>query len=316
MDREKTSKLVRVAKMYYQLDKSQQDIANELRTSRPSVSRLLQEAKEQGIVQIEVVDPYQGVFELSEQIEKRFGLKKCIIVNVPVYDDAHIKQHLGKEGAKYLHHIVQSGDTIGTTWGTTLYEVSQNLLPKNVTDVTIVQLNGGVSYSETNTYASDILSYFGNAFNSVPHFLPLPAVVDHLAVKEGIVADRHIKQVLELGRKANIALFTVGGRHEESTLVKADYFTDEELAILAETKAVADICSRFFDINGVISNRDINARTIGINLDELRQKEHSILIAGGRQKVAGIIGALNGEYADVLITDQFTAESILEYDPI
>lgn len=312
MDKERITKLVKVAKMYYHLECSQQDIANELGTSRPSISRLLQEAKEEGIVQIEVVDPYQGVYELSEKIEQKFNLQKCIIVNVPNYDDTLVKQYLGKEGAKYLRETVQSGDIIGTTWGTTLYEVTRNLLPKNVTDVTVVQLNGGVSYSETNTYASDILSYLGNAFNTVPHFLPLPAVVDHVAVKEGIVADRHIKKVLELGIKANIAVFTVGGRHENSTLVKADYFTEEELEILAETEAVADICSRFYDINGAISNDNLNARTIGISLDDLKQKEHAILIAGGRNKVAGIIGALNGGYADVLITDQYTAESVLE----
>ncbi|MBU9711960.1 sugar-binding transcriptional regulator [Evansella tamaricis] len=312
----KLSRLVKAAKMYYQLDYSQQKIANELQISRPSVSRLLHEAKEQGIVEIHINDPASGVQKLAQLIKSRFKVKDCIVVNVPMFEDAVIKEYLGKQASTYLRDLVKEGDIIGTTWGTTLYEIARHMQPKNVPYVKVVQMNGGISHSETNTYASEIVNFLGKAFDTPPHFLPLPAVVDHLVVKQAIVADRHIKRVLDLGKEANIAVFTVGDPHEESTIIKADYFSEDDLQILREKRAVGDICSRFFDIEGRICSEEINARTIGIELFDLSKKETTILVAGGQKKISGILGALNGNYANVLITDQFTAEALLEMQPM
>jgi deoxyribonucleoside regulator len=126
-------------------------------------------------------------------------------------------------------------------------------------------------------------------------------------------ADRHIKRVLDLGREANIAVFTVGPIRSESLLFQLGYFTEEDMQMIY-SKAAGDICSRFFDQNGNILNESLNDRTLGIELDNLKQKEHSILVAGGAQKIDGIYGALKGGYANVLITDQFTARFLLDKD--
>lgn len=311
MSKEKLTRIVKTAKMYYQLDYSQQRIAKELNISRPSVSRLLQEAKALGIVQIQIIDPDQGVQELSELVKEKFQLKECIIVDTPVNEDNVLKKEIGKKAADYLHHIVKDGDIIGTTWGTTIFEIARQVEQKSVYDLNIVQLNGGVSYSQTNTFAAEILNYLGKAFNTSPHFLPLPAIVDHLLVKQAIVSDRHIRRVLDLGKQANIVILTVGDRNEDSTLVKADYFTENDLRIIKEKNAVGDICSRMIDINGNVCHKEIDARTIGVELEDLKQKEYSLLVAGGLNKVEGITGALRGGYANVLITDKFVAEALL-----
>src|SRR4051794_16721975 len=186
---EKISRLVEVAKMYYQLDYSQQEIAKKLGISRPTVSRLLVQAVEEGVVHIKICDPAEDVQELALQIKEKFHLKHCIVASIPEYKDELIQEKLGEVSADYLYKIVQSGDTIGITWGTTLYQLVKQIQPKNVKDVTIVQLNGGVSYSESNTYASEIVNGLANAFHTIPHFLQVPAVVDHVVVKQAIIAD-------------------------------------------------------------------------------------------------------------------------------
>ncbi|CAG9619991.1 sugar-binding transcriptional regulator [Sutcliffiella rhizosphaerae] len=312
MQNEKIARLVEVAKMYYLFNYSQQEIAKKLGVSRPTVSRLLDQAKQDGVVHIKICDPTEDVNGLSLQLKERFRLKDCVVTSVPTYEDGHIKGKLGEAAAEYLYGIVQNGDTIGITWGTTLYQLSQQLSPKSVHDVEIVQLNGGVSYSELNTHASDIINGLAAAFHTTPHFLPVPAVVDHPVVKQAIVADRHINKVLELGKKANIAIYTVGEAGEQSTLMRAGYFLENDVEILKRNETVADICSRFIDKNGHISNQSLNDRTIGIELSQLAEKEYSILVAGGNKKIDGILGALNGQYANVLITDQYTAKALLE----
>jgi deoxyribonucleoside regulator len=311
LEHEKLSKIIEAAKLYYLLDYNQHEIAQKLGVSRPTVSRFLQLAKSEGIVEINIKDPTENVEKLSAQLEQKFKLKKAVVVSIPQFEDHIIKNYLGEKTAEYLHEIVKDNDIIGVTWGTTLYHVAIELKQKFVKDVKVVQLKGGVSHSETNTYASEILYLFGKAFNTTPLHLPLPAIVDQVVVKQAMEQDRHIGKILELGKQANIALFTNGFVNPDSLLFQLGYFTESDLKTL-NGKAVGDICSRFFDENGNICNLSLNERTLGINLEDLKKKEYSILVAGGPNKIAGIYGALKGRFANVLVTDQFTAQFLLD----
>ncbi|MCM3690350.1 sugar-binding transcriptional regulator [Neobacillus niacini] len=311
MDQEKLSKVIEAAKLYYLLDYNQNEIAKKMGISRPTVSRLLQQAKSEGIVQITIMDPTEDIENLAFQLEKRFNLKKVIVASIPQFENHIIKNYLGEKAAIYLHEIVKDHDIIGVTWGTTLYHIAVELKQKFVKDVKVVQLKGGVSHAETNTYASEILYLFGKAYNTTPHNLPLPAIVDHVVVKQAMEADRHIHKILELGKQANIAVFTMGSIKKDSLLFQMGYFTESDQKALNE-KAVGDICSRFFDKNGEVCNESLNERTLGVKLEDLRNKEYSILVAGGPNKIEGIYGALKGNYANVLITDQFSAKFLLD----
>lgn len=307
----KSSKVIEAAKLYYLLDFTQSEIAKKLGVSRPTVSRLLQQAKAEGIVQIKINDPTEEVEKLSLELENNFWLKKALVTSVPAYEDHLIKNYLGGATAEYLNQIVKDEDVIGVTWGTTLYHVAIELKQKFVRNVQVVQLKGGVSHAETNTYASEVMYLFGKAFNCTPHHLPLPAIVDHVVVKQAMERDRHIRAIMDLGKQANIAVTTMGSVKKDSLLFKMGYFTEADLKSLNQ-KAVGDICSRFFDQNGLICNQDLNERTLGIELEDLKGKEHSILVAGGADKINGIYGALMGNYANTLITDQFTARFLLD----
>lgn len=311
MEPDKLNKVIEAAKLYYLLDYNQNDIAKMLGVSRPTVSRLLQLAKNEGIVQIKIRDTTEDSENLAYQLEQKFKLKKAIVVSVPQYENNIIKNYLGEKAASYLHDIVKDGDIIGVIWGTTLYHVAVELKHTFVKDVKVVQLKGGVSHSDTHTYASEILYLFGKAFNTNPLNLPLPAIVDHVVVKQAMEADRHIRKVLDMGKQANIAMFTCGAVKSESLLFQLGYFTEEDIQKVT-AEAVGDICSRFFDKDGKICNPSLNERTLGIDLEEFKKKEYSILVAGGANKIEGIHGALKGEYANVLITDQYTAKFLLD----
>ena len=75
MDKEKLSKVLEAARLYYLLDYNQNEIAKILGISRPTVSRLLQQAKSEGIVQITIMDPTEDVENLAIDLEKKFNLK-------------------------------------------------------------------------------------------------------------------------------------------------------------------------------------------------------------------------------------------------
>lgn len=311
MEENKISKMVEAAKMYYQLDLSQQEIAKQLGVSRPTVSRLLQQAKAEGIVRIEIMDPEESLQRIELELAQKYKLKAVMVVPVATNDETLIKEMIGKRTAQYLHEVVTDHDIIAVTWGTTMYRVAMELQPKAIQGAQVVQLKGGVSHSQTNTYASEVLHLFGQAYQTTPHYLPLPAIVDSALVKETVETDRYIQRQLELARKANIAIFTVGGVMSDALLFRLGYFSEHDLALLAE-RAVGDICSRFYDQEGNIVNEELTNRTVGIPIDELKSKEQSILVAGGSTKLEAIRGAIRGGYNNVLVTDQYTAKELLK----
>ncbi|MCJ8012411.1 sugar-binding transcriptional regulator [Paenibacillus sp. KQZ6P-2] len=310
MDIEKQRLSIEAARLYYQSDFSQQDIAARLGVSRPTVSRLLQFAKEQGYVRIDIVDPNEDLNVLSQKLKNKYGLDTVQVCYSPLNTYEEIKKHITKQTADYLHETIQDKDIIGVTWGTTMYAVAQQLQHKNVKGVEVVQLKGGVSHSHVNTYAAETVNLFAEAYQTVARYLPLPVIFDSIDLKRIVEEDRHINRIIDLGKQANIAIFTVGTVKEDALLFRLGYFNEKEQKLLKKNGA-GDICSRFFDKDGNICSEEINNRTVGIDLYELRKKEKSILVAGGQRKVEAIHAALAGKYANILVTDQFTAQALL-----
>lgn len=311
MDKEKQRLSIDAARLYYQSDYSQQQIATRLGVSRPTVSRLLQYAKEQGYVRIHIADPLEDIGELAKRLKERYRLEQVRVAYSPLNEYEEIKKNIGRKAAAFLHEIVKDGDIIGVTWGTTMYSLACQLKGKRVQGVEVVQLKGGVSHSQSNTYAAETVHLFAKAYHTIARYLPLPVIFDNPDLKRMVENDQHIRRIIELGRQANIAVFTVGTVKDDALLFRLGYLGPEEKTVLQQT-GVGDICSRFFDAEGRICNEAINSRTVGIELADLRHKESSILVAGGERKIAAIQAALAGGYANILITDQFTAKALLE----
>ena len=311
VDSEKQQLSIEAAKLYYKSDYSQQQIACQLGISRPTVSRLLQYAKEKGFVKINIVDPFDDLDKMSYQLKEKYELKDVRVVFSPKDDYELIRKYISKEAAEYLSEVLKNGDMLGVSWGTTMYEVAKNLVPKNLKGIQVIQLKGGISYSEVNTYAFETMELFAEAFHTVPRYLPLPVIFDNAAVKEMVENDRNIKSIIEMGVHANIAIFTVGTVRDDALLFRLGYLNESEKKRLKQ-ESVGDICSRFFDENGKGCSEEINNRTIGISLENLRKKEKSILVAGGSHKVKAIRAALKGKDANIFITDKYTAKKLLE----
>ena len=81
---------VKAAYYYYKKDRKLADIAETLGVSRVTLNKLLQEAREEGIVRIDIIDRENvtGVLELEELAKERFGLKNIMIAQ-PVSNDYH-----------------------------------------------------------------------------------------------------------------------------------------------------------------------------------------------------------------------------------
>ncbi|WP_333686105.1 sugar-binding domain-containing protein, partial [Mitsuokella jalaludinii] len=141
---------------------------------------------------------------------------------------------------------------------------------------------------------------------------PIPVMFDNTEVKRLVEQDKYVKSILDMGRRANIAVVTVGPASDESILFHLGYYINENDRELLSQKAAGDFCSRFYDDNGKIVDEELNNRTVGIQLDEFQKKETRILVAGGKEKLRAIHAALKAGYVNILITDQYTALALKE----
>jgi len=306
------SLMIEIARLYYEHDFSQQEIAKKVGISRPGVSRLLQRARKQGIVKIEINDPDRRGTKLEAQLKNKFSLKKVVVVPDQVENSNIIKARLGRAAVKMMDELVHEGVVLGVSWGTTMQEVAKRAPVRVVKDMIVVQLNGGVSRAEYDTHASEIAQKIGENYRAIPFLLPLPAIVDNADLKKAIVSDKNIARTLQLAREASVAMYTVGSFGYNSVLVKADYFETAEVEDLLSKGAVADICSRIITHQGEICSADLNERTIGIDLEELQKKPYSIAVAGGKEKLHAIKAALRGKHFNILITDEWVANELLQ----
>ena len=123
-----TRLLVKCCLLYYRENLGQQEICDILGVSRPTVSRLLKQGREQGIVKIEVHDPFAPEFgETERKLEERFGLQEVIVVeDRPVeIESEHVSALLAATALAYLDRVLKDGDTVGVTLGFTLHNIAR-----------------------------------------------------------------------------------------------------------------------------------------------------------------------------------------------
>mgnify|MGYP005842686171 CR=1 FL=1 len=309
--------LSKVSKLYYEQNLTQQTIAERLRLSRPKVSRLLQQAIDEGIVQITVLSPPGTYSALEGQLEERCGLEEVVVVEVDESaSDGAITREVGIAAADYLQRTLQPGDIIGVSWGTTLSAMVNALQPTPLSDVHVVQMIGGLGPPEAETHATDLCRRIARLLSSRLTLIPAPGIVDNLEAKQVLLSDSYVQSAFALFPRISVAYVGIGTPVGSSLLLRdTSIIQRAELDALLAKGAVGDIALRFFDARGVPTPSDLDERVIGITLEELRHIPRVVGMAGGIHKLEVVCGALRGGLIDVLITDHVLAARLLECAP-
>jgi len=301
--------MARIAWLYYHQGLTQQEIGDRLGLSRVKVVRLLARARDEGIVQIRVDHPSLRYVELEERLQEAFGLAGAVIVPTGETEE-QTREAIGQFGAMYLERTVAPGDAVGTAWGVTLRHVARHLRPRPLSDVTVVQLLGGL-HADGLINPLDVARVVAEKFEGRLQMLYTPAIVDTPEIRDALLSDNAIAQTLAAGAAVKKALVGIGDVTDDSSLLRWQALSPAEMSELRRLGAVGDILGRHFDIHGRPVETPLSERTIGISLDALQAIPHVIAVAGGARKVEAIVGALRGGYVDTLITDHRTAKAVL-----
>ncbi|MFK9091812.1 sugar-binding transcriptional regulator [Bacillus salipaludis] len=303
--------LVKVAQMYYDEGATQSEIAEVIGVSRSLVSKYLTKARELGIVEITIHDEGLHQFsQLERKVERLYNLREVVCIESVGQDSS--KKQLGEAVSEFLQRVIKDGQIIGFSSGTTLYEVAKAMnSPQLFPNVTIVPLVGGVGNERVDIHSNSIVAKIGAAIQAHSELLHLPVMVDTKEAKDVLMRQPTIKNTFDLAEKSDIAVVGIGGRPEHSTMVQS-YLGSEFQTISEDTEIVGDICYNFINKFGKPAANQWNKRVIAIELEKLKRIPLVIGVAAGLEKVEAIKAALEGHLVHVLITDEVTANALVE----
>ena len=307
--------MTKIAKMYFEWDLNQTDIARQLGISQATVSRLFKRAKEEGIVRISVSIPAGVNADLEAQLIKKYALKDAIVVDVLRDDENLIMRDIGASAAYYVENLIKDNEVIGiSSWSSSLLATIDAMQPPVPAKkgVKVVQILGGVGNPSAEMHATRLTSRLASLVNGSAIFLPAPGVVGTEAALQVLLEDPYVKEAMGLFNRVTMALVGIGAVEPSRLLNQSgNIFTQEEQDYLSSHGAVGDILLRFFDEHGEPVESSFNHRVISMQLEQLKRVDRSIGVAGGIRKYKAVLGALSGHWINVLITDRTTAEKLV-----
>lgn len=303
--------MVLASKLYYKDNLTQQQIAQQLNVSRMKVSRLLQQAKEEGIVRITI--DYSGTYPgMEKALQDKYRLKDAVVIDTSVGVPA--KEQVASAAAFYLENYTKKRSTIAVGWGTTMKLVPDYIHQMEAYDLTFCPIIGGQGQRELDMHATTIASNFAKKTGGRALSLIAPALVESGEEKQILMRNDLIRRVVETAANAEYAVFSLGNPLViNSSISKSGYFIDEDLAQLEREGAVCDLVSTVF-LNKESGEccKSITDRCIGITGQQLKRIPNKICVVESEEKKESVKAALDGGYIDVLIVDQVIAEFLIK----
>lgn len=305
--------MTRAAWYYYNLDLTQSEVASELNISRQKVQRLIQKAKDMGIVQIQVSHPDVRILEVERDLTEKYSLENSIVV--PSIKDEDVLESIGKAGSFYVKQLIKNTDwinSIGMGWGATMHAFASQLDSFRVErDLEVVTLVGNL-LKDTAVNPFSIAGTVAKKIDASCYNLWAPSIVQDKERAAIFKSEPWIKKALEKTHNLDLAIVSIGQLSKEATLRELGYLTENDVKKLKAKGAVGDILSQFFDRDGKLVDTNFHDRVIASPVEKLNREDRIVIgMAGTKKKTTAISGALKGGYIDTLVTDEGVAKSLL-----
>jgi len=310
LDAPQIEMLLKVARRYYLEGAGQADIADEIHVSRPTVSRMLTQAREVGIVKITVEHPHERTSAIEAELVQAFGLKRAWVCEVGPNEDSH--DAVARLAATAMPTVIQRDSIVGLSNGTTLASMVNAMGTHRRNDACVVQLIGALGEDNHLIDSPDICHRMADRLNATYRAIPAPLVMRTARLASAMRRESSISVTLALGSRPDVALVGIGLTDERGSGHIFDrWMTPQISEWLSQSGVVGHVLGHHYDINGVHIESPLCHRTIGVPLDRLRQIPLVVGIVEGAVKVPAILGALAGGYINALVTDEATARLLL-----
>ncbi|MFZ7133924.1 MAG: sugar-binding transcriptional regulator [Eubacteriales bacterium] len=303
--------LIRASELYYQQNLSQNEIAEFFSISRPTVSRLLDEAKETGIVEIIIHSPINKNIQLSKKVRQTFNLKDAVVLKGNyLYEEA--LQKCSVIASQYVHSILGNNMSIGISWGFPMNCFAEALEKKEYYNVNVVQMVGCLGTGNPNLDGLELAIKISEKLKGTYSNIYAPVFVDSAVVQRYFLAEHQIENTIRKAQKTDIIITGVGSLFDDtSSLQTTGYICEEERQNLLAKGAVGHMLSRMIDMEGNEIPLD-HKYVISASLDCLKQSRWSICISAHPKKTKPLYAALTSSYINIPIIDESLAQSLLD----
>jgi DNA-binding transcriptional regulator LsrR (DeoR family) len=296
---------------------SQADIATQLTVSRSTVSRMLKEARHRGIVEIIIHHPLARSTDLESDLKDFYHLKAARVLSEAASSHEETIRRVGALAAEYLEEQLFAGAVLGIGWGFAVSRVVQAMRKPGRFPVDVVQLVGSAGQVGPERDGLEIARHLAETLGGRCLHIPAPIIVRSPAVARALEEDPSIQEALRMAQEADFAVVGLGSVEAvHSTILESGYLSAEDLSQLSEAGAVGDVCNHWYCANGNECATPVNSRVVGLDLEQLKAISTMVAVASGPFKVQSILGALRGQYIDVLVTDRQTALQLLRNTPM
>lgn len=296
--------LVLLSEMYYIQGRTQKDISDQLGLSRPAVSRLLQAARDEGIVNITIVDPSKRLKDMEERLVEAFGLVGCRLS--PAGRPDMLKARMGSRAANMLMGLLRPGDVVGFGAGSTVYEAVMALpCTREYPGLRVVPLSGGGLGIDGAPQINQVVHTASERLNGEPVYLNAPLYVGEPRVARLLMEDRSITQCTRLWDQLGCAVIGLGQGNLTDT--RDPYFA-AALADVDGQNVAAAVCGWFLDMQG---KRLIGGCPTSVSSEQLSRARHVMAVAGGKQKAKAILAAMRSGFVTHLVADEDAAREVL-----
>lgn len=300
------SLMVKAAWYYFFENMTQQTIADLMGISRMRVIKLLDRARQCGIIQFRLRSDGIGRMELERALIDRYHLKDVFVIpSAP--ETAELNESIANAAAMYIADRLQGNACINMGYGDTPGRVLNHLAMMAETPVTCVSLTGGVSYYLPNTRS--------NVFNAKLYLMPAPLLASSKEMADAIRQESSIAEITRMIGLSQLTVVGIGSTHPSATVLRSGILSQNDMLYLTMNGAVGDVLSHFIDRDGRLVETHLEERLISTPLKTLRELRNVIGVAAGPHKVEAIRAVLRGGYLDVLITDEQTASHLISEGP-
>ena len=294
-----------IARLHYEKDLSQRQIAQQMHLSTATVSRLIRRAREEGIVRIEIGD-FVGTDELAEELREVLGL--AYVAVAPSAPQSGAMAAIADPVGRLLKQAkLGARSLLGLGWGRTVWEVLQVGLPK-IYGVTTVPLCGGIPEAAPHFQIGEIVRTAAAQLGGEPKFLHVPYLLAE-ETRRALAKDPRINQTIELWDHLDAFIVGIGRPHGGSRSLNDAAITPNDPAI---DHAVGDLLLRYFDASGHRVHWKDEGMLFAISLDQLVKVPLRIGVAVSQEKAISILGAARSGLINALATDTSTASQILQ----
>lgn len=302
-------RLAQIARRFYLDGQSKQDIARDLGVTRFKVARLLEDARDRGVVHIEIAAPSLIDPDLSERLAAAYRLRHAIVLAVPDCPEPELRRHLAQVTADLLTEIVTEADVLGIGYGRTLNETTAALT--RLARCTTVQLAGALLGVHVSENSIELVRRVAAVSSGPAYPLYTPQVLPDPGTAETLRRQPQVAEVYRRFDDVTKAVVAVGSWKPPHSLLYEALPEGERDHLLAKG-VVAELCATVVDADGNDVAPEFTDRCIAIRGYQLKAVDEVIAVAGGRDKPGAVEAVLRGGFANSLITDQVVARHLLD----